>query len=316
MKAIVTGGSGFIGSNLALTLEQKGAQVIVIDDFRVGDFRNLDGFRGDVIAQDVNQVNWNALGTVDVIFHEAAITDTTLEDQQKMIYDNVEGMRKALQFAIQSGARFVYASSAAQYGNLSAPQKDDGKVDPLNVYAFSKMLCDRLATECAQETKLPIVGLRYFNVFGPREKYKGKASSMIYQLAEQMRAGKRPRIFSDGEQSRDHIYVKDIVSANLKAFEAPKSCIVNAGTGKPTSFNRLVEILNQVLGTDFEPDYFENPYGFYQNKTQASTARAKKLIGFEAKYSIEAGIRDYLTEIYQLKPAAKKNASKREKVRV
>ena len=311
MKAIVTGGAGFIGSNLAVELERRGAKVIVVDDFTSGDFRNLSDFRGDVIARDVNQFDWNQLGPADVVFHQAALTDTTIKDQKHMIATNVEGLRKVLQYVIRHRAKLVYASTAALYGSSPVPQKEDESVAPLNVYAFSKLVGDSVAMETARETGLTIIGLRYFNVFGLRELYKGKAASMIFQLAEQMRSGKRPRIFSDGEQKRDHIYVKDAISANLAAFEARTSCVVNVGTGVATTFNRLIKILNEVLGTRFEPDYFENSYlGFYQDETQADMTRAKKLLNFQARYTVEEGIHDYLTAIYQLKPAGASSAER------
>ena len=316
MKAIVTGGAGFVGSNLALALEDKGWNVIVIDNFLTGDFHNLAEFRGDVIADDVNAFDWNSLGRADAVFHQAAITDTTLKDQKQMIAANVEGTRKALQFAAKMKAPFVYASSAAQYGNEPAPQRENGPIRPLNVYAFSKMLCDQLACRAWKEYKIPVTGLRYFNVYGLREQYKAGAASMIYQLAEQMRAGKRPRIFSDGRQMRDHIYVKDVVRANLNAFEAGKNGIVNVGTGKAVSFNRLIEVLNQVLETSLAPDYFDNPYAFYQNKTQADTAAARKLIGFEASYGIEEGVRDYLTALYHLTSESRPRRKQPAKARI
>lgn len=301
MRAIVTGGAGFIGSNLALELQKRGAQVLVIDDFSSGDFHNLTDFRGDVIAEEINQLEWEKLGPVDAIFHQAALTDTTVMDQKRMMTVNVEGFRKVLAFAKRHKAKLVYASTAALYGNSPPPQREEESVAPLNIYAFSKLVGDQVALQAAKESSVPIVGLRYFNVYGLHERYKGKASSMIFQLAEQMRQGKRPRIFYDGEQKRDHIYVKDVVAANLAAFEAKQSGIVNVGTGAMTSFNRLVEILNDVLGTQLDPDYFENPYGFYQNETQADMNRTKKLLGFETHFSIEEGIRDYLTTLYQIK---------------
>ncbi len=302
MKAIVTGGAGFIGSNLALALEDRGAAVVVIDDFSAGNFENLKNFHGELLAQDVNEIAWEKLGRIDVIFHQAALTDTTMSDQKRMMFNNLEGFRKVLTFAVQNRVKLVYASSAGVYGNEPAPQKEKGPLNPLNIYAFSKYAGDRLAERALREAKSLIVGLRYFNVFGWGEKHKGKYASMIYQLAEQIRQGKRPRIFYDGEQTRDHIYVKDVVDANLKAVDAKQSGIVNIGTGKATSFNRLIDILNEVLGTQLDPDYFENPYGFYQNSTQADTAYAKKLFGFEARYTVEQGIGEYLTAFYQLKP--------------
>ncbi len=302
MKAIVTGGAGFIGSNLAMALEGRRAGVIVIDDFSCGNFENLKTFRGELLAQDVNEIAWDKLGKIDVIFHQAALTDTTVSDQKRMMFNNLEGFRKILNFSVQNRVKLVYASSAGVYGNEPAPQREQGPLNPLNIYAFSKYAGDKLAEQAMKETKSLIVGLRYFNVFGPREKHKGKYASMIYQLAEQMRQGKRPRIFHDGEQTRDHIYIKDVVEANFKAAEATRNGIINIGTGKATSFNRVIEILNEVLGTQLAPDYFDNPYSFYQNSTQAETAQAEKLLGFKAHYGAEEGIREYLTAFYRLKP--------------
>jgi ADP-L-glycero-D-manno-heptose 6-epimerase len=138
------------------------------------------------------------------------------------------------------------------------------------------------------------VGLRYFNVYGPRESFKGKAASMIYQLALQMKEGKRPRIFEFGEQFRDQIYVKDVVEANLQAMEAP-SGVYNVGTGKPTTFNKIVEVLNKVLKTNLEPEYIKNPYTqFYQDQTLADMNLSASKMGFVAKYDIESGIEDYM----------------------
>lgn len=304
MKAVVTGGAGFIGSNLAFELERKGAQVTVLDDFSAGNFKNLRSFKGEVIAQSVNDFSWEKLGSLDVIFHQAALTDTTVTDEKRMMFNNLEGFRKVLEFAAAKKIKLIYASSAGVYGNEPAPQREKGTLSPLNIYAYSKFAGDQLAIRAAMEARITIVGLRYFNVFGMGEQHKGKYASMIYQLAEQMRSGKRPRIFHDGEQTRDHIYIKDVVDANLKALETKESGIANIGTGKATSFNRIIEILNDILGTRLEPDYFDNPYGFYQNSTQADTAEAKRLFGFEARWSVEVGMKEYLTTLYQLNPTA------------
>lgn len=303
MKFVVTGGAGFIGSNLVLTLERQGAKVIAVDDFSGGNFENLKQFRGEVIAQDVNDLNWESLKPLDGIFHQAALTDTTVTDQKRMMLNNVEGFRKVLEFSFRNRIKLVYASSAGVYGNEPAPQRENGPLNPLNVYAYSKLVGDQVAEKTWKESKTLIVGLRYFNVFGLGEKHKTKYASMIYQLAQQMRAGKRPRIFHDGEQTRDHLYVKDAVEANLKAFEAKQSGIFNVGTGKATSFNRVIEILNEVFGTSLAPDYFDNPYPFYQNSTKADTTQAERVLGFKASWSIKEGMREYLTAFYDLKPA-------------
>ncbi|MBI4348493.1 MAG: ADP-glyceromanno-heptose 6-epimerase [Elusimicrobia bacterium] len=299
MRALVTGGAGFIGSNLALELEAKGHAVVVLDDFSSGSFENLKGFNGDVIAADaVRGADWvYRVGPVDAVFHEAAITDTTVTDQKRMMEVNVEAFRNVLDFAAESGAkRVVYASSAGVYGAGPTPMKEGQKADPLNVYAFSKRVMERVADDFQRENPgMKIIGLRYFNVYGPRESFKKAAASMIWQLSGQIIAGKRPRIFKWGEQFRDFIYVKDVVSANLRALEADVSGVFNVCTGKPATFNKIIETLHQVLGTKLETEFFENPYGFYQNETLGDSSGATSVLGFTAKYGIEDGIRDYLS---------------------
>ncbi|OGW77470.1 MAG: ADP-glyceromanno-heptose 6-epimerase [Omnitrophica bacterium RIFCSPHIGHO2_02_FULL_49_9] len=302
MKALVTGGAGFIGSNIALALEAKGATVMVADDFSSARFENLKSFRGEVIGTSVNDFDFDTLGNVDVVYHEAALTDTTVSNQKMMMHANVEGFRKILEFAVRHKSKLIFASSAAVYGNQPALQSERTKTDPLNIYGYSKLVADRLAERAIRDRKIQIIGLRYFNVYGMGEQSKGKTASMIYQLAEQMRSGKRPRIFHDGEQMRDHIYVKDVVQANLLALDANGSGIVNVGTGTATTFNRVIELLNHVLSLNLEPDYFDNPYPFYQNKTQADPEQAERLIGFKAKFSVEDGIRDYFVALYQTRP--------------
>jgi ADP-L-glycero-D-manno-heptose 6-epimerase len=297
-KALVTGGAGFIGSNLCLELERLGWRVVALDDFSSGHFENLRGFRGDVVAADVVcRADWEGrVGPVDAVFHEAAITDTTVSDQHRMMRVNVEGFRSVLEFAKRVRAKsVVYASSAAVYGPGPCPMRESQEPNPLNVYGFSKEVMDRVGASFAVGNRaIKVTGLRYFNVFGPRERHKGKVASMIWQLHLQMEAGRRPRIFKMGEQARDHIYVKDIVAANLRALAARTSGVYNACTGKAVDFNAVVKALNGTMGTSLEPEYFDNPYGFYQNHTQGDPAAARKALGFAAKWSVEAGVKDYL----------------------
>ncbi len=298
MKAIVTGGAGFIGSNLAKHLAGLGADVTVIDDFSAGDFKNLKNFSGSVIAQSICQLDWDKLEAVDVVFHQAALTDTTVSNQTQMMLVNVEGFKKVMAYCVKVKSSLVYASSAAVYGNENAPQREEGPLNPLNVYGYSKLVADQIAERSIKKSLIPIVGLRYFNVFGFGEQHKKNYASMIFQLSQQMRAGKRPRIFADGEQSRDHIYVKDVIDANVRAWESKRSGIVNVGTGVATTFNRVIEILSETLNLRLAADYFENPYSFYQNETRAETSLAWSLIGFSSRYSVEDGIRNYFASLY------------------
>jgi ADP-L-glycero-D-manno-heptose 6-epimerase len=300
---LVTGGAGFIGSNLALALQDKhpDAQIVVVDDFRSGDFKNLRGFRGDFVTADVSRLDWAAQfkdTTFDAIFHEASITDTTVHDQFLQAHDNIEGFRRLLDFAAPTQTPIVYASSAATYGIVpeSAPIKADRPPAPANIYAFSKVQLDNLARRRAEANpSWRIVGLRYFNVYGPREPHKKAAASMIYQLYTQMKAGKRPRVFRAGEHKRDFVYVKDVVALTMHAIKAPHSGIFNCGSGHAVSFNEVIAELNRNLGTQFETDYIENPYGsFYQPHTEADMTVTKSALNFAPSWTPQKGIADYV----------------------
>ena len=298
MRALVTGAAGFIGSNLALELGRAGHEVVALDDFTSSNFANLQGFSGDFVAADLaDPDSWaDRVGRVDAVFHQAAITDTTVTDQGRMMRVNVEAFRLLLRWAASGGVKtVVYASSAGIYGDGPVPMREDAAPRPLNVYAFSKRVMEKVAADFNREHPgMRIAGLRYFNVFGPRERFKGPVASMIWQLALQMRAGRRPRVFESGQQYRDHIYVKDVVQANLLAAEKAPSGAYNVCTGVKTDFNEVIRHLNAVLGAQLEPEYFKNPYSFYQNETLGDPLLASRAFGFKARFSVAEGVRDYL----------------------
>ena len=297
-KYLVTGGAGFIGSNIAKTLEAQGHEVTVLDDFsKNGHFKNLIGFKGDVITADLFEYMPTDM-YFDAIFHEAAITDTTVMDQKAMMEQNVEAFKNLLNFAAENDIKkVIYASSAATYGNGPVPNVETQPTHPENVYGFSKVIMDNVARQFAEDNNdMTIIGLRYFNVYGPGEYFKGKMASMVYQLYNQMKAGKRPRVFKYGEQQRDFVYVKDIVKINLCALNNGKETgVYNAATGVPRDYNAIIACLNKELGTKLEPEYIDNPYPFFQLKTQADMTLAKEKLGYEPDYSLEAGIADYVS---------------------
>jgi ADP-L-glycero-D-manno-heptose 6-epimerase len=301
---LVTGGAGFIGSNLVLALQEQrpDARLTVIDDFRSGDFKNLRGYRGDFVAQNLATLDWRAQfgdEKFDAIFHLASITDTTNHDQFEQVHENVESFRRLLAFARPNQTRIIYASSAATYGAASGVNTEAHEAAPANVYAFSKAIMDNLARRAAaDDPDWKIVGLRYFNVYGPREAHKGVPASMILHLSRQMKEGKRPRIFKHGEQKRDFVYVKDIVAGTIQAVLAKESGIYNLGSGQARSFNELVAILNNSLGLNFEPEYFDNPHAHYQNHTEADLANVRRSLGYEPKFSLETGVADYMGWLY------------------
>ncbi|MBP9891384.1 MAG: ADP-glyceromanno-heptose 6-epimerase [Planctomycetes bacterium] len=301
-RVVVTGGAGFVGSTLVKRIEREweNAEVTVVDDFRSGHFKNLEGFRGEVIAQNLTKIKLKDFfepKSVDAIFHLASITDTREQDQRKMTWDNVESFRRLLEFAREKEIPITYASSAATYGIDARINNETDERKPANVYGFSKVQLENLAAKYLAEPELQgwkISGVRYFNVFGPGEAHKGVMASMIYQLYLQMKAGKRPRVFKSGEHKRDFVHVDDVVNCTLLAMNGGKSGVFNAGSGEARSFNDVISVLNHEMETNFKPEYIENPFAFFQPFTQADLTRSTGELGYKPKYNLESGIKQYV----------------------
>ncbi len=316
---LITGGAGFIGSNLAFYFQKNHprAKVVVLDSFRSGEtfsngnlksfghFKNLLGFRGEIISGDINdkellldlEMNYQ----FDYIFHEAAISDTTVQEQDLMIKTNVNAYKDLLELALRHGANMIYASSAATYGNALSPQRV-GSEEPNNVYGFSKLSMDHLSREYMQDADISIVGLRYFNVYGAREYFKNTTASMVLQFGHQILAGKNPRLFEGSDKIlRDFIYIEDIIQANIKAMDPKQSGIYNVGTGKARSFQDIVDILQYELGTSLECEYIPNPFvGSYQFHTEADISETKEALGYAPAFEMEDGIKAYVDEIRRI----------------
>jgi len=316
---LITGGAGFIGSNIAFYFQENYPQsnVVVLDSFRSGEtlsngnlvsfghYKNLLGFNGKVISGDINdktllqdlEDNYN----FDYIFHEAAISDTTASEQDLMIKTNVNAYEDLLKIAIKHNANMIYASSAATYGD--SDRFEVGFEQPNNVYGFSKVMMDNISYKYIDDgAKINIVGLKYFNVYGQREFYKDKTSSMVVQFGHQILAGKTPKLFEGSDKIlRDFIYIDDIVQANILACGDVKSGVYNVGTGKASSFESIVDTLQKELDIDNGKEYIPNPFiGQYQFFTEANIDTTKKELGYEPKFSLEDGIKAYLPEIKRL----------------
>ena len=315
---LITGGAGFIGSNLAFYFQENfsKSKIIVFDCFRneetfhngnlksFGHYKNLIGFEGEIICGNLN--NKDDLARLDkykfdFIFHHAAISDTRVYDQEVIMKTNVNSFFDILAIAKKNRSILVYASSAATYGSLPSPQIE-GNENPENPYGYSKYIMDQIAFRYSIENPdLTIVGLRFFNVYGPREFYKAKTSSMVIQLGHQILDGKAPRLFDNSDQIlRDFIYIDDVVEANIKACTPKKNGSFNVATGISRSFQEIADILQKELNTDLGTEYFSNPYDGYQMNTQANMSKAVKNLGFESKVSLEEGIKKYTPEILRL----------------
>ena len=315
---LITGGAGFIGSNLAFYFQENypDSQVVVFDCFRneetfsngnlksFGHFKNLINFKGEVICGNINSKSDLAIlhdYKFDYIYHHAAISDTRVYDQHLIMETNVNSFYALLEIAKKNKAVMVYASSAATYGSLPSPQIE-GIENPENAYGYSKLLMDQIANRFSNHNpEMIIVGLRFFNVYGSKEFYKAKTSSMVIQLGHQILEGKAPRLFENSKEIlRDFIYIEDVIQANIKACSSKHNGTFNIGTGLPRSFQDIADILQKELVTNLGTDYFSNPFEGYQLSTQANISAAIESFDFKPTFSLELGIKSYLPEIKSL----------------
>lgn len=316
-SVLITGGAGFIGSNLAFYFQKNypTCKVVVFDKFRstqtfsngnlmsFGHFKNLLGFKGEVISGDINSkedIEKLKKYKFDYIFHEAAISDTTVSDQTLMIQTNVNAFKTLLDLALEMNADMIYASSAATYGD--SDKFSIGYESPNNVYGFSKLMMDNLAAKYIENSPIRIVGLRYFNVYGEREFFKDKTASMVLQFGLQLLKGESAKLFEGSDKiQRDFIYIEDVIGANIKACKAKKSGVYNVGTGKARSFQDIVDVLKNELKIQREDIYIPNPFiGQYQFFTEADISLTQEFLEYEPRFSLEKGIRAYIPEIKRI----------------
>ncbi|RXK12301.1 ADP-glyceromanno-heptose 6-epimerase [Halarcobacter mediterraneus] len=316
---LITGAAGFIGSNLCFYFQENypQANIIALDCFRSGEtfsngnlksfghFKNLLGFQGTVISGNINDKellkDLENSYSFDYIFHQAAISDTTVQEQDLMIQTNVNAYEDLLKIAIKHKANMIYASSGATYGD--SDRFEVGFESPNNVYGFSKVMMDNISYKyLKQGVDISIVGLKYFNVYGPREFFKNKTASMVVQFGHQILAGKTPKLFEGSDKIlRDFVYIEDVIQANIKAASPKKSGVYNVGTGLARSFEDIVNILQKELEIDNGKEYIPNPFvGSYQFFTQANIDTTIANLDYEPRFTMEDGIKAYIPEIKRL----------------
>lgn len=309
---IVTGGAGFVGSNLVRELNRRGhTDILVVDNLaRAEKARNLaDLTLSDYMDKREFRARLDA-GTLDLrpeaVFHNGACSDTMETDGRYMMENNYGDSKALLHWCLARKAPLVYASSAATYGASTDFEPAPRNEGPLNVYGYSKLAFDQHVRSLMPAIQSPVVGLRYFNVFGPREGHKGRMMSVLHQLLRQLKEEGVCRLFegtegyADGEQHRDFVFVGDIVAINLHfGGGAMAKGIVNAGTGKARSFNDIAKTLITHLGRG-RIEYIPFPEalrGKYQSFTQADV-RSLRAAGYTAPFTeLEAGIVATLAEI-------------------
>ena len=308
---IVTGGAGFVGSNLVMALNQRGhSDILVVDDLKDGtkfknladaeiaDYKDKDAFLQQLLAPN------HSFGPVEAVFHNGACSDTTEWNGQYMMSVNYEYSKALLDYCQARNIPFIYASSAAVYGGGKVFKEECGHEAPLNVYGYSKFLFDQYVRRRIKTgLKSQVVGFRYFNVYGPREQHKGKMASTAFHFNNQILETGKCRLFEgsdgygDGEQRRDFIHVDDVCAVNLWAWEHPKvSGIFNLGTGRAQPFNDVAKAVIKYHGKG-QIEYIPFPdvlKGRYQSFTEADLSHLRDAGCDHSFMTVEQGVAKYM----------------------
>ena len=302
---IVTGGAGFIGSNIVKALNNIGYNdILVVDnlkdgtkfvnlvDLEIADYMDKEDFIASIVAGD-------DFGDIDAVFHEGACSSTTEWDGKYMMDNNYQYSKELLHYCLERSIPFLYASSAATYGGRTENFIEQRQYEqPLNVYGYSKFLFDQYVRTLLPQAESQICGFRYFNVYGPREGHKGSMASVAFHLNNQINAGENPKLFSGSEGfKRDFIYVGDVAEVNLWFWQNGHSGIFNCGTGRAESFQAVADAVldfhkkGQIEYIDFP----EKLKGRYQAYTQADLSRLRAA-GYDKPFkTVAEGVAEYLT---------------------
>jgi UDP-glucose 4-epimerase len=293
MKILVSGALGFIGSNLTERLVSEGHEVVALDNMHTGSEENVSAVKGRIRivkrqAGDISGMNEK----FDAILHQGIYSSSPMYKQNPLLTSKVlEEWISILEFVRKNDScRLVFASSSSLYNGQTPLHREDMEIKITDFYTEGRYAMERMAALYNDLYGVKSVGLRYFSVYGPHEKSKGKYANLVTQFLWDMQAGRAPLILGDGSQSRDFIYVDDVVRANILALGYGRHEIFNVGTGKTTSLNSVISLLNSKLGTTIAPKYEPNTIKNYVQHTQADTKKAATLLKFEAIVQLEEGV--------------------------
>jgi nucleoside-diphosphate-sugar epimerase len=302
VRALVTGGAGFIGSHIAHRLLESGHEVVVLDNFFTGKRENLAAIAKDIRLVEGDVRNLETLETTsagcELIFHEAAIVSVpfSVERPQESHDVNIQGTLNVLQAARKAGARrVVFASSAATYGEEpTLPKTEAMRPEPISPYAVEKITSEYYLATWSKLFGLETVALRYFNVFGPRQDPKSPYSGVISIFVDRILSGKPISFFGDGSQSRDFVYVANVVDANILAATCDAAKVsgraFNVGCGKRTTLLELASVIERAAGRTVERSFAEPRAGDIKDSL-ADITRARTALGYDPKVEVEAGLK-------------------------
>ena len=300
MKVLVTGGAGFIGSNLVRALLARGDDVRVLDNFSTGNRANLAGIAGDVELVEGDLRSYErvhaAVRGMEVVLHQGALPSVprSVQDPLTTTAVNIEGTLNVLLAARDEGARrIVNASSSSVYGNGgSLPRIESQFPDPISPYAVAKLAAERFCTSFSRVYEMEIVSLRYFNVFGPRQDPMSQYAAVVPRFIRAIADGEPVTVYGDGEQSRDFTYVDNVVAANLLAADAPavRGEILNVATGGSATVNELADAIGLLLGQSVEK-VFEAERAADVHASWAGIDEARRVLGYQPQVDLEEGLR-------------------------
>ncbi|MEI8349145.1 MAG: SDR family oxidoreductase [Candidatus Omnitrophota bacterium] len=299
-RILVTGGAGFIGSHIVDRLVKEGAKVTVLDNLLSGKLKNIEQHLKKIkfIQKDLRDdlALDEALDGVEFISHQAALRSVPKSISRPLEYHdvNVTATLKLFLKAKEKGVKRIgFASSSSVYGErFDFPEKETDYPKPISPYAATKLLCEHYAYLFSQQYKLGVVGLRYFNVYGPKQSLDDEYAVVIPKFIACLLKGEKPPIYGDGEQERDFTYVENVVEANISALLQPniEGEIFNIGNGSPNTVNGLLESLNQIMGKNIAASY-QPPRQGDVRKTHADISKAKKLLKWQPKIDFTEGLR-------------------------
>jgi nucleoside-diphosphate-sugar epimerase len=299
-KFLITGGAGFIGSNIARKVVSDGGKVVVLDDFSTGYESNVQDIRNDVTIMkgdicDMDTVRKATRG-VDYVLHHAAVVSVvrSVDDPQRTSEVNIDGTLNCLVAARDAGVkRFIFAGSSSAYGdNPTLPKREDMKPEPLSPYAVSKLAGEMYVKVFNDVFGLPAVTLRYFNVFGPYQDPTSQYAAVIPIFIMRLARGESPIVYGDGEQSRDFTYIDNAVQANLLAVKAEGApgMVFNVACGDRFTLNDLLARLHELVGSSVEATYEAARPGDVKHSL-GDISRARKIMGYKPVVTFEEGLR-------------------------
>ena len=295
MKYLVTGGAGFIGSNMVHDLVDEGHEIIVIDNLSTGDIKNLSAVKDKIKfieAPSMDVLELDGLDNLDGIYHYGIPSTTKLyRDNRLLVGEAVNEFTKILELAKREKCKLVYASSSSVYNGNKPPFKEEMPVLIKDFYTEARYLMERMAKLYYDFYGIKSIGFRFFSVYGLREEAKKTFANLVSQFLWDMKAGKSPLLYGDGSQTRDFTFVDDINNGFKLGMKSNfEHDVFNLGTGSCYSLNELVNILNEIFDTNIKPIYQKNPLQNYVQETLADTSKAKEKLGFEARVNLEEGI--------------------------